>query len=343
MFVGTYTRGGSQGIYSYRFNTDTGKLTEAGVAAETENPSFLHITRDGRRLYSVTETSEGTVSSFDVDRTTGKLKLLNTQKSGGRGPCHLTTDSSSRTLVVAHYGNGSVSAFPLKDDGSIGERTALVQHTGSSIDPRRQTGPHAHSVNVSKSDRYAVVADLGLDQYIVYSLDKSKGTLTQTSAAKVKPGSGPRHFSFHPAAKLAYGLNEIASTVTAFEWNETSGTLTEIQTISTLPADFETPSFCAEILVHPSGKYVYASNRGHDSLAMFAVQRDGKLALLGTVSTEGKNPRNFRIHPSGNWVVAANQETGNLVVYRFDKATGKLSPTGEQAKLPFPVCIKFIA
>lgn len=342
VYVGTYTRGGSKGIYGYRFNPGTGKLTEAGVAAELQNPSFLYVTPNGRYLYSVGEASSGAATAFSVDRGAGKLKLLNEQATGGNGPCHLAADKAGKCLLVVHYGSGSVAAFPMKPDGSLGERSALVQHQGASVDPKRQTGPHAHSVNFSKNDKFAVVADLGLDQFLVYAVDASKGTLTQHSVAKVKPGSGPRHFSFHPNYKFAYGVNEMASSVTAFTWNEASGNLTELHTVSTLPEGFSGNTSCAEILVHPNGKFVYASNRGHDSIAGFSIASDGKLTSLGAASTEGKVPRNFRIHPSGDWLIAANQESGNLVVFRIDKASGKLTATGEQAKVPFPVCIKFI-
>jgi 6-phosphogluconolactonase len=341
VYIGTYTRDGSKGIYVYRFNPSTGKLAQAGLAAESPNPSFLHVTPNGRYLYAVGENEGGIVRAFAVDGKSGKLALLNEQKSGGNGPCHLAADSSDRVLAVAHYGSGSVAAFPLESDGRIGERSALVQHSGSSANQKRQAGPHAHSVNFSKSGKYVVAADLGLDQFLVYAVD-DKGALTQHSVAKVTPGSGPRHFSFHPGYKSAYGVNELSNTVTGFSWDESAGKLTEIQTITTLPADFSGTSYCAEILVHPSGKFVYASNRGHDSIAGFSVGSDGKLTSSGATSTQGKNPRNFRISPSGDWLIAANQDGGNLVVFRIDSTSGKLTPTGEEAKLPFPVCIRFV-
>ena len=343
VFVGTYTRGGSKGIYSYRFNPATGQLTEIGLAAETGNPSFLYVTPNGQRLYAVGEQREGAVTAFNIDRASGKLTQINQQPSGGDGPCHLNADPSAKMMVVAHYGSGSTSAFPIKADGSLGERTALIQHKGSGKDPRRQSGPHAHSVNFSKNGKYAVVADLGLDQYIVYGVDVAKGTLSEHSSAKVEPGSGPRHLSFHPSYRFAYGDYELTGEVGAFQWDESAGKLTHIQTISTLPADYTGPKSCAEILVHPTGKFVYASNRGHDSIAMFSTAKDGKLTFLGTTPTEGKTPRNFRIDPSGAWLIAANQDGGNMVTFKIDKATGKLTSTGQQVKIPFPVSIKFIA
>jgi len=341
VYVGTYTRGGSKGIYVYRFDPARGKLTDTGVVAELENPSFL-CTR-GNRLYAVGESKTGMVAAFDIDRASGKLKKLNEKASGGEAPCHLTSDKNGKNLIVVHYDSGNVSVFQLKPDGALGERTALVQDTGTfGPDKRRQDKAHAHSVNLSKNEKYAVVGDLGLDQFIVYALDGAKGTLTPHSAGKVKPGAGPRHFSFHPSYRLAYGVNEMGSSVNAYRWDEATGTLTDLQTITTLPTDFQGTSSCAEILVHPSGKYVYASNRGHDSIAGYSVAGDGKLTSLGNTSTQGKTPRNFRIDPSGKWLIAANQDTGTLVVFRIDEASGKLSPNGEQAKVPFPVCLKFV-
>jgi 6-phosphogluconolactonase len=342
VYVGTYTRGGSKGIYSYRFNPATGKLTEVGLAAETDNPSFIYVTPNNQRLYAVGEGREGIVTAFNIDRASGKLKQINQQPTGGNGPCHLNADPSGKLMVVAQYGSGSTAAFPIKADGSLGERSALVQHKGSSADPKRQSGPHAHSANFSKNGKYVVVADLGLDQHIVYAVDAAKGTLTEHSVTKVKPGSGPRHMSFHPNYKFAYADYEMTGEVGAYQWDEASGKLTQFQTISTLPADYKGEKSCAEILVHPTGKFVYASNRGHDSIAMFSTAADGKLTFLGTTPTEGKTPRNFRIDPSGAWLIAANQDGGNMVVFKIDKTTGKLTSTGEQVKVPFPVSIKFL-
>lgn len=342
-YIGTYTRGGSKGIYAYRFNPQSGKLTDLGVAAETDNPSFLYVTPNGRYLYSVGEAGTGTITSYRIDSGSGKLSQINQRPSGGSGPCHLTADRSGKYIALAHYGSGSTAVFPVGADGSLGEQSALVAHSGSSINKQRQTAPHAHSVNFSKNGKYLVVGDLGIDQYIVYAFDASKGTLTAHSTGKVQPGSGPRHFSFHPGYKFGFGDYEMTSEVGAFQWDESKGALTHIQTISTLPPDFKGNNSCAEILVHPSGKFVYASNRGHNSIAGFSIANDGKLTFLGATSTEGRTPRNFRIDSSGSWLIAANQDSGNMVVFRIDKATGKLAPSGEQAKVPFPVCIKFVA
>jgi 6-phosphogluconolactonase len=342
MFVGTYTRGGSKGIYSFRFHPGTGKLSEVGLAAELPNPSFLYNTPDGKRLYAVNEGSKGAVAAYTIDAAGGKLTEINQQPSGGSGPCHLQADPSGKLMVVAHYGSGSTAAFPIKADGSLGERSALIQHQGSSVDKVRQEAAHAHSVNFSKNGRFAVVADLGLDEYIVYAVDTAKGSLTEHTRTNVKPGSGPRHLSFHPNYRFAYGDYELTGEVGAFTWDDSAGKLTHIQTLSTLPEGYTGTKSCAEVLVHPTGNFVYVSNRGHDSIAMYSTAKDGKLTFLGTAPTEGKTPRNFRIDPSGAWLIAANQDGGNVVVFRIDKKTGKLSSTGEQAKVPFPVCIRFV-
>jgi 6-phosphogluconolactonase len=347
VYVGTYTRGGSKGVYAYRFDSGTGKLTEAGVAAETPNPSFLTIHPNGRFLYAVNELSTfkdqkgGSVTAFQIDKAAGTLKTLNDGATGGTAPCHLVVDKTGRNLLVVNYGTGSSAVFRLQPDGSIGERSAFVEHSGSSANERRQKGPHAHSVNLSKSQRYAIVADLGTDEYIIYRFDPSRGSIERHGAAKVKPGSGPRHFSFDPKFNFGYGLNEMGSTVSVFQWNENAGSLTDVQTITTLPEGFSGTNNCAEVQIHPSGKYLYASNLGHDSLAMFAINQ-GKLSPMGNVSTGGKTPRNFRMDPSGNWLLAANQDTGNVVVFRIDKSTGKLTATGDEVKVPFPVCVKFL-
>jgi 6-phosphogluconolactonase len=350
VYVGTYTRGGSKGIYVYRFDQGTGKLAEIGVAAETPNPSFLAIHPNGKLLYAVNELSKfhdqpsGSVTAYEMDRTTGKLKMLNDAATGGTSPCHLVVDRTQRNLLLVNYGTGSTAVFRLKPDGSLGERSGFVQHTGSSVDERRQKGPHAHSVNLSKNERFAIVADLGTDEFIVYAFDAGAGTIARHGAAKVKPGSGPRHFHFHPTYKFAYGLNEMGSSVSAFQWDEAKGTLTEIQNITTLPAGFSGTNHCAEILVHPNGRFVYASNRGHNSLAAFAIDKaKGTLTSLGNTSTQGQTPRNFRIDPTGTWLIAANQDSGNVFVYRIDTGTGKLAPTGQEVAVPFPVCVKFVA
>ncbi|MGH9628428.1 MAG: lactonase family protein [Bryobacteraceae bacterium] len=352
VYIGTYTREDSKGIYAYRFNLDSGQLTPIGLAAEVVNPSFLAVDPKGRHIYAVSEVADfqgqksGAVSAFEIDPGTGKLKLLNTVPTGGGGACHLVVDKASKNVLVANYGGGSIASLPLKSDGSLEKASAFVQHEGSSVDPKRQRGPHAHSINLSQDNRHAVVADLGLDQVLVYDFSPKKGTLTANDPpfAKVKPGAGPRHFAFHPKGRYAYVINELQSTVTAFSYDPKRGVLTELQTITTLPEDFSGENYTAEVQVHPSGKFVYGSNRGHDSIAVFAVDAGkGTLTPVEQVSTKGKTPRNFGIDPTGSFLIAANQNTDNLVVFRIDPATGRLTPTGQEVKVDAPVCVKFVA
>ncbi len=351
MYVGTYTRDASKGIYVYKFNAGTGDLTPMGIAAEVANPSFVTIHPNGQYLYAVTETGEfngvkaGAVSAFSIDKPSGKLKLLNTVTTWGTLPCHLVVDQTGKTLIVVNYGSGSTAIYPVRSDGSLGAAPMGIQHQGGSVD-QRQRGPHAHSVNLSADNRFAVVADLGLDKVLVYKLDAANVKLYSNDppSVSVKPGSGPRHFNFHPTYKYGYVINEIGSSVTAFRWDAKRGALSEIQTISTLPPDWKGRNACAEVLVHPSGKFLYGSNRGHDSIAVYTIDKaSGKLAYVENTSTQGKTPRNFRIDPSGNYLFAENQDSGSIVQFRIDQKTGKLTPTGRKWDNPFPVCIRFLA
>jgi 6-phosphogluconolactonase len=342
-FIGTYTRDDSKGIYSMRFDTGSGKLTPPQLAVETQNPSFLALHPNGRFLYACGEAGEGTVNSFAIDRAAGKLKMINSRPTKGSSPCHLVVDATERNLLVVNYGTGSTIVYRVNADGALGEETAFVQHAGSSVNERRQKGPHAHSVNLSKNNRYAVVADLGTDEFIVYAFDAAKGSLARHSAAKVKGGSGPRHFSFHPTYRYAFGLNEMGSSVTAFRWSEDKGQLDEIATTTTLPSGFMGENNCAEILVHPTGKFVYASNRGHNSIAVFECNAaSGAVTLVDHTPTQGEIPRNFRLTPDGKWLIAANQNSANVVVFAVDSSSGKLKPNGQTARVAFPVCIKFL-
>jgi 6-phosphogluconolactonase len=346
--IGTYTRDDSKGIYAADFDAASGQLANVRVAAEIANPSFIALHPNARVVYAVGELGEfqgqkaGAVHAFALDRTAGKLTLLNSQSTGGPGPCHLVADPTGKSLIAVNYSGGSVAVFPLEANGSLGARSAFVQHSGSSVNSRRQEGPHAHSVNLSKNNRWAVVADLGVDEYIVYAFDAAKGTVARSSAAKPKAGAGPRHFAFHPSYRFAYGVNELNSTVSVFQWDEEKGVLTEIQAITTLPEGYSGDTTCAEILVHSNGKSVYASNRGHDSIASFSVGADGKLTATGHTSTGGKTPRNFRLDPTGRWLVAANQNSANLVTLKIDPVKGTLTPAGQPVRVPFPVCIKFV-
>lgn len=345
VYVGTYTKDKSKGIYAYHFDAATGDLKELGLAAAVDNPSFVTIHPNGKNLYAVGERTSA-VTSFTIDKVSGKLTKLNDVPAGGGGPCHLVVDKTGKTLLVANYGTGSVASFPITADGSLKPAATVEQHKGSSVDKQRQGGPHAHSVNLSNDNRFLVVGDLGLDQVMVYKLNAANSTIIANDPpfAKVAPGSGPRHFNFHPSGKYGYVINEMALTVTAFQWEGKRGALKEIQTISTLPADADRKgASTAEVLVHPSGKWLYGSNRGHNTIALFNInQTDGKLTAVDHTSTQGKIPRNFRIDPTGNYLFAGNQNTDNMVLFRIDQTNGKLTPMGKQVEVGAPVSIRFL-
>jgi 6-phosphogluconolactonase len=342
-YVGTYTSGASKGIYAYRFDDSTGKLTALGLAAETSNPSFLAVSPNRRFLYAANENSTGSISAFSIDGAKGTLKLLNTVSSRGAGPCHVALDKTGKWLFAANYNTGSVAAFPVLDDGRLSEASAFVQHSGSSVNPQRQAGPHAHSVNISPDNRFVLVADLGLDQILTYRIDAAKGlTPAEPPFTKVAPGSGPRHFVFGTDGRFAYAINEMLATMTAFQYDAAQGSLKEIQTLSTLAAGFTGANSAAEIAVHPSGKFLYASNRGNDSIAIFSIDaKTGTLSAAGYASTGGKTPRNFAIDSTGKFLLAANQDSGNIVVFRIGQNTGGLTPAGVEVKVASPVSIVY--
>lgn len=351
VYIGTYTRGGSQGIYLSELDLAGGRLAPAELAAKLANPSFLAIHPGRPLLYAVGEIGDfqgkktGAVNAFSVDPTTGKLALLNQQSSQGTGPCHAVVDRNGRNVLVANYGGGSIACLPIREDGSLGQATSSIQHEGSGVDPRRQEGPHAHSINLDAAGRFALVADLGLDKILVYRFDAADGKLTPNDPpwTKLAPGSGPRHFAFHPSGRYAYVISELSSMVTALQYDAGRGTLTALQTVSTLPEGFDGRSTTAEVQVHPSGRFLYGSNRGHDSIACFAVDAaTGKLSPLGHQSTQGKTPRNFSIDPTGSYLLAANQSTDNVVVFRIDPKTGELRPTGHSISVAMPVCVKMM-
>jgi 6-phosphogluconolactonase len=329
--IGTY----SKGIYALR--------DKARLAVETESPSFLVIHPNQRFVYAANE-PKNALSAFSIDAS-GQLKFLNSVPSRGAGPCHVALDKTRKWLFAANYDSGSVAAFPVHEDGSLGESAAFVQHSGSSVNKERQAGPHAHSVNISPDNRFLLVTDLGLDQILVYRFDAAKGTLTPNNPpfARVAAGSGPRHLAFGQDARFAYVINEMASTVTAFAYDSTRGSLREIQTLSALPKDFTGPSDGAEIAVHANGRFLYASIRGLDSIAVFTIDRPtGKLAAQAHVPTQGKTPRNFAIDPSGSLLYAANQASDNVVEFHIDQKTGGLSPAGKVFEVPKPVCVAFV-
>jgi 6-phosphogluconolactonase len=348
VYIGTYTRGESRGIYQCRLDRDTGRLHSLDLAAETANPSFLALHPSGRFLYAVGEIGNfagertGAVAAFRVEPKTGRLTPLGQQASRGAGPCHLVVDRTGRCVLVANYGGGSVSCLPIRDDGRLGEATSFVEHEGSSVNPRRQRGPHAHVVELDAANRFAFVADLGLDKILIYRFDADRGQLTPNDPpwARVTPGAGPRHLAFHPGGRFAYVINELDSTVTAFGYDADRGALDTLETVSTLPEGFEGQNTTAEIVVHPSGRFLYGSNRGHDSIAIFGIDaRTGSLRPVGHEPTQGETPRNFGVDPTGTYLVAANQGTHNLVVFRIDATDGTLRPTGHSLEVPSPVCV----
>lgn len=352
VYIGTYTsKTASKGIYGFRLDLGTGKLDAGELAGETTNPSFLAAHPNGRFLYAVGEIAEfqgartGAVSAFAIDPA-GKLTLLNQQPSGGAGPCHLIVDSAGKNVLVANYTGGSIEVLPLGPDGRLGAPTCVIVHkdpdAGTSPKPRK---PRCHSIHLDASQRFAFVADLGLDRVFFYRFDAAAGTLTPNEPAAVvlAAKAGPRHLAWHPSGRFAYVINELNSTMTALAFDADKGTLREINTLSTLPEGFAGTSDCAEVQVHPSGKFLYGSNRGHDSIAIFAIdERTGQIKPLGHEPTQGKVPRNFGIDPTGQYLLAANQDSNSIVVFRIDAKTGLLRATGQKVEVPAPVCVKFL-
>ena len=350
-YIGTYTGDQSKGIYVSSIDLKTGALAPAEVAAEVSNPSFVAIHPNRQFLYAVNEVSDtggkptGAVTAFAIDASTGKLKRLNQQPSQGAGPCHLVVDAAGKNVLVANYGGGSIASLPIASDGTLAGAASAIQHAGSSVNRQRQEGPHAHSINIDPANRFAYVADLGLDKVLIYRFDGAKGVLTANDPpfATVAPGAGPRHLAMLPGGKFAYVINELANTVTVFQVDPDHGTLKTIQDVSTLPTDFTGTSYTAEVVVHPTGKFVYGSNRGHDSIAVFAVDgKTGKLTPRGHQLTQGKTPRNFAIDPTGTFLLAENQGSNTIVVFKIAPATGILSSTGHTLDVPVPVCVRFV-
>jgi 6-phosphogluconolactonase len=352
VFVGTYGSGPGKGIHRVELDLPSGKLSAPVLAGEAVNPSFLAIRPDHKFLYAVSEigkfegTKSGAISAFAINPRTGKLTLLNQQSSHGDGPCYVTVDRAGKHVLAANYGGGSACVLPIQADGSLGKASATLQHRGFSLNKERQEAAHAHSINLDPANRFAFVADLGLDKIMIYGYDAAMGALTrhEPAAANLPPGSGPRHFAFHPDGRHAYVINELALTVTAFDYDAKRGTLTPVQTISTLPQGASRAgASTAEVVVHPSGKFLYGSNRGHDSIAIFTIDpTTGKLTAAGHQSQGIKTPRNFAIDPTGTYLLAANQGGNTIIVFRIDQATGALTPNDSVARVPSPVCLRFM-
>ncbi len=349
VYVGTFTGPKSKGIYAFRMDEANGALTPLGLVGEAQNPTFLDIDAQHKFLFAVNEINRfegkpaGAVSAFSIDPASGKLTFLNQRSTIGRGPCHVLVDATGRDVLVANYASGSVAVLPVKSGGYLDDYTAFIQHEGKSINASRQEGPHAHCMTLDATNRFAFACDLGLDKVLVYKFDSEHGTLVPNipAAAEIKPGSGPRHIAFHPNGRAAYVINELGSTITRFAYDPDRGALTEKQTISTLPSDFKGENYPAEIAVHPSGKFLYGSNRGHNSIAVFAISPgDGSLRSICFESTRGKTPRNFALDRFGTFLLAANQNSDTISVFRIDAASGELKFTG-QVDVPAPACVKF--
>jgi len=351
VYVGTYTGAKSKGIHAFRFNQATGSLTSVGLVAETPSPSWLALHPSGRFLYAANEVDDvdaeksGGVSAFGINRATGALALLNTQPSRGAHPCHLTVDRAGTHLVVANYTGGTLAVLPLGADGALGSPSQVVRHRGSSINTERQTSPHAHSIDLDADNRFAVSADLGADRLFIYRYDPKGGGLSAglQPAIAATPGAGPRHFAFHPNGQFGFAINELASTVTSYAWDAQRGALKTLATISTVPKGFRGNNSTAEIRVHPGGRFLYGSNRGHDSIAVYEVGvATGNLTLVEHEPTRGKTPRSFTIDPTGQWLIAANQGTDTLAVFRISDRNGALTPVGPLVKVGSPVSVVFV-
>ena len=353
VYFGTYTDTTSQGIYVSRFNPATGALTKPELAAATPQPSYLAITPDARFLYAVNEVNTyggqpaGSVSAFRLDRETGKLMALNKQQTGGAAPAHLSVDREGRNVLVANYTGGSIAVFPIGNDGSLGNAVSFVQHTGRSVNPDRQAGPHAHQILTDPRNQFAYVADLGLDKVMIYRFDAAKHTVTPAAppSAAVKAGAGPRHLTFDASGSHVFVLNEIACTITAFNRDPANGSLTEFETISSLPpGDAPQKGYgAAEIALSPSGRFLYASTRGHNSISVYSVDSaSSRLNFVTNTQLPGKTPRGFGIAPDGSYMLVAQQGSDSVVVYLIDKGTGKLTATGASVTVGKPVDVRFV-
>ncbi len=358
LLVGTYTRGKSEGIYVYQFNTKTAEFKAVSNTHKVDNPSFLAISPNEKYVYAVGESLEGTVSAFGFDKKSGTLTKINTQSSKGEHPCHLAVDKTGKWLLVGNYTGGSISINPIHADGSLGASSQHIQHIGKGPNTARQEKAHVHSVNIAPNNTDVFVPDLGIDKIMNYQFDAVKGTLTASNPAfnKMADGSGPRHFTFHPNGKLAYAIQELSSTITAFNYK--NGKLSPFQTISTLPKEGFKHNFCADIHISPDGKFLYGSNRYvdasngktsfapnlfTDTIAMYSIDaKTGKLTKIGNEPVKGKVPRNFMITPNGEYLLVANQETDNITIFKRNKSTGKLTYVKE-IQVPTPVCLKLIS
>lgn len=350
VFVSAFAAGEKAGIHAFRFDESKGTLTPLHRTTEIQNPFFLAISPDKRFLYAIDAEKFGGaedefVAAFAIEGRTGQLKRLNHRSARGTASCYLDVDATGAVVVVANYSSGSVASLPVGKDGLLGEAVSFVQHAGAGADPARQKGPNAHSIVISPDNRFALAADLGIDKILVYRLDATTGKLTPNEGqpfAKLSPGSGPRHLTFHPNGKLVYVINELKNTVTVFDYATESGALTERQTIATLPADFSGKSFTADLKITPDGKFLYGTNRGHDSIAIYRIGQDGALSLVGIEPSLGKGPQNLLITPDGKWLLCANMPGNAVVIFKIDGETGGIKATGEPVSIPMPSCIRWL-
>lgn len=351
VLISAFAPGEDGAIHAYRLDASSGKLESIGKQSEVENPFFLALSPDSRFLYSIHEpgtfggSDDGQVSAFALDRSSGKSTLVNRQSSKGLESCYLDVDATGKVLVVANYTGGSVASLPIGDDGSLGEAASFVQHEGSSVDPSRQQEPHAHCIVIDPTNRYAMAADLGLDKVLVYRLDAASARLTPSIQpfARTLPGAGPRHFTFHPNGKYAYGINELHNSVTVFRFDGEWGWLIELQTIATLPDTFEGISHCADLKISPDGRFLYGTNRGHDSIAVFSIaQEHGLLTRIAIVPSLGGGPQNLAITPDGSLLIVANMAGNNVVTFHLDGQTGKLTATGARVDMTAPSCVMMV-
>ena len=355
VYIGTYTSGKSksEGIYIYKLDPDSGELKPYLTVKNVVEPSYLTIDKDRKYLYAVNETVEfegaksGAVSAFSINQKTGDLTFLNKQASLGGAPCFITVSENEKFVLVANYVGGNVAVFPIENSGKLGASIDLKQHSGSGANKERQESAHAHSINLDAKNHFGYLCDLGLDTVYIYKFDNKTGKLTPNVsqiAYQTKPGAGPRHFAFHKNEKFAFLINELDSTITSLAFDEKRGTLAEIQTVKTLPETYTGKNnTCADVHISPNGKFLYGSNRGHDSIVVYKIdEKTGKLEYVEHTSTDGKTPRNFTISPNGKFLLAANQNSDSVVVFRVDEESGKLTPTGFTAKIPSPVCLQLI-
>lgn len=349
LFIGTYTNTGSKGIYLYKFNTTSDSLNFVNATEDVVNPSYLAVASSGNYLYAVNEINDfdtlksGSVTAFEIDKETKSLSVLNRISSGGAHPCYISIDADSKFILTANYTGGNIASAAINNDGSLGEIIDAAHHSGSSIVSGRQDAPHAHFVTLDPQNKFVYAVDLGIDKVMIYKFENGKLIPNEPAFVALSPGAGPRHMVFHPTNNYAYVITELNNKIYAFKCDRLSGSLTEIKNYSTLPLDFDGVSYCADIHIHPNGKYLYGSNRGHNSIVIFSIEQDsGQLTLIGHESTRGDWPRNFTIDPSGKFLLVANQKSNNITVFRINQSSGELEFTGITETVPVPVCLKFL-